>query len=258
MSIMFIGDRAVGKTTLIYELAAGYSSRDSSVRLLSPEISILEELVENGTTVATSTRGDRDLKIEVNLPNGLAKTLDVNWVDTPGEYWESQRQQDSRQSVEQMGKIVQELQTVKAVFLVIAPHQVHIDDGRIHFNKADILTDDPQHQFLSYLKWENNFKWWLTFLKKNITNSQHVIICLNKADLFCNCEHISTNLPFKPENLDVYEIQSYVLNKFFEKLVPCIEEYNQNAANSLVLFITSVKNRVLLEAPWVYIARKIR
>lgn len=260
MSVIFIGDRSVGKTTLVYELASAQLGPSKWVKLLEPDLSVLKRLVDDktGDTIATTKQGQRDLKIEAELPNGTKKTINVTWVDTPGELWESQRLGDSRQNEETIAKIIEKLESVEVILLILAPHESHIDGGRNYFKMANIEHDDPRHRFLPYPEWESQFRWWLEFLAKYVKNGQQIVICLNKVDLFYDCEQIVNDLPFTPRQLNVYKIQDYVRRKFFALVVSHIEHYNYNTSgNSLAFLVTSKNHRVLLEAPWVYLARII-
>jgi hypothetical protein len=97
-------------------------------------------------------------------------------------------------------------------------------------------------------------------LSQNVTIRQQVIICLNKADLFCDdCEAVTKKLPLEPANLDIKKIQDYFLENYFQEVRDRITEYHRKTKGNLLnVFITTKDNRLLLESPWIYLARLIR
>ncbi|MCH2047247.1 MAG: hypothetical protein MK289_01680 [Trichodesmium sp. ALOHA_ZT_67] len=90
MGIIYIGDRATGKTSLALELAN--PSSNNFVKVISPPYNELKALLWDdvaGTTRPTDGREatyDRTLEIEVTL-SARRKTIYTDWVDTPGEIW---------------------------------------------------------------------------------------------------------------------------------------------------------------------------
>lgn len=269
MSIIFIGDPGVGKTTLVVELAKPSPSKSVSryVEVLSPSYEELNELRqrrqrEDGTevfeTTATEGKQVRELQIRVELPTGSKRDLQVQWVDTPGELWKNNRENPSNNSREEWEELLSAFQAAKGIILVLSPHCNRLKSQ--HVRQAWLETQDLRQRFFDYEEWIQNFDNWLNFLSQNVKISQQVIICLNKADLFCeDCEAVTQKLPLEPSNLDIKKIQDYFLENYFQEVQDRMTEYHRRTqGNSLNVFITTKDNRLLLESPWIYLARLIR
>ena len=85
MRVVYIGDRAVGKTHLALELANPQGNY-VHVSLVNQNYQSLQANLLNldGTTKPTQTIERRSLNVEVSLPIGISK-IPVDWIDSPGE-----------------------------------------------------------------------------------------------------------------------------------------------------------------------------
>ena len=89
MGVVYIGDRAAGKTHLAMELA---NPQNDCVKVSSPDYEHLRSLLfdeDLGKTRATEADNpvyERYLDIQVRLPTGF-KQIVADWIDTPGEIW---------------------------------------------------------------------------------------------------------------------------------------------------------------------------
>lgn len=279
MSVIFIGDRAVGKTTLMFELA---KPSPSSVKL--PDESRYVEVVsppdayeklkercerkegEDGTEVfetrATTEKRVEELIIKVKLPTGKRRAIEVKWVDTPGDLWEKYAKQQLGDSRDEWEELLRYFQEAQGIILVLAPHANRIKSQHLRriFRQAWLEEEDPRKRFLDYEDWLKKVDFWLNFLRENVKVGQQAIICLNKADLFCeDCDAVAQELPLDPEDLDIRKIQDYLLKRYFQEVQDKIASYNKRTQGNLLnVFITTKDNRRLLESPWIYLARLIR
>lgn len=278
MSVIFIGSKRVGKTRLLVELAnQPKNPHGSFVRVLEPSYEELraefyaedeqkaeedeDKRYEPATTEGIETR---DFRISVNLGGNREKFLKAQCVDCAGEFWKSDNDDDSKKKNIFNGKVQQDLirnlKEAKGIILVLAPSK-----GKLysHLLKQEGVTKDEK-RFLEDLDWIDEFKKILVFLSKNITNNQHILICLNMADLFCsdlNAEAeklryvINPNYYTSSKPMDWQKRYRYILDEYFEGVKSLIERYNiTNDGNQLQIFITTYKNRRLLELPWLYLA----
>lgn len=271
MSVIFIGDRQVGKTTLAVELAKPSTNSAPLVTVIEPTY---EELVERYysdvpyyteegdklsilESTATKERQVKDLKLQVKLPTGTKRIISLKWVDTPGELWENSHREPSKNPLEEWSELMKDIKTARGIILVLAPHRNRLDKQRCLQAPEPISLDEPR--FLEYNAWVEQFDLWLDFLGKQVTTSQQVLICLNMADLFCDCDALANELPFDPARQDLKKIQDYLLTHYFQEVRTSIDRYNSlTRGNPLQVFVTTKENRILLESPWLYLARFIR
>lgn len=271
MSMIFIGDRQVGKTTLAVELAKQSTDSEPLVKVIEPTYEELvqsyysdssyttEEGVELSILESTATRQRevKALKLQVKLPTGAKRILSLEWVDTPGELWEKSRTLPSQNPLEEWRELMEDIKAAKGIILVLAPHRNRLDKQRCLQAREPISLDEPR--FLEYDAWVKQFDLWLDFLGKQVTTSQQVLICLNMADLFCDCDALAKELPFDPAHQDLKRIQDYLLTHYFQEVRTSIDRYNSlTRGNPLQVFVTTRENRTLLESPWLYLARFIR
>lgn len=277
MSVIFIGSKRVGKTRLLVELANQPNNpNDSFVRVLEPSYEELRsdfyaedvqkaEENEDKRYEPAATEGieTRDFRISVNLGN-REKFLKAECVDCSGEIWKYDNDDDSKKMKIFDGKVQQDLirnlRMAKGIILVLAPPK-----GKLfsHLLKQEGISK-KEKRFLEDLDWIQEFENILLFLSKNTTNTQHILICLNMADLFCedfNAEGEKLRYVINPsyhtnsKPMDWLQRYKYILNKYFDIVKPLIERYNiTNDGNGLQVFITTYKNRRLLELPWLYLA----
>lgn len=243
MGVIYIGDRAVGKTHLAMELA---NPQTDYVKVSSPNYENLktllfdEELGETRATDAQNPLNDRYLEIQVKLPAG-SKQVAVDWVDTPGEIWRKTWQSDN---AEQWKKFTEAACKSEGILLILPPYR-------------EILKPDMNiEQFMTQQQWCNRFIRWVEFFCRDCPKARHIVICLNKADLFCDFTQESLKLAYKPNGAQMnwQQRHTYVLNRYFKPIQPQIEQINRSISGlSVRCFITSIYNRSLLELPWLYL-----
>ncbi|MDF5732049.1 MAG: hypothetical protein PUP92_29625 [Rhizonema sp. PD38] len=243
MGIIYIGDRATGKTHLAMELA---NPRSDYVSVSYPDYEYLKALLYDdgiGRTKATDAEKEVDaryLDIQVKLPTGF-KQLTLDWIDTPGEIWRKTWQTDNP---DKWNNFLNTLRDSEGILLIIPPYR-------------EILNPSVnQEEFMTQQQWCNRFNRWLDFLQQDCYKARHILICLNKADLFCNINQESLKLAYNPNGaqLNWQQRHSYVLQKYFRPIHPQLEKINQNISGlSVRCFITTIYNRYLLELPWLYL-----
>lgn len=240
MTVSYIGDREVGKTHLALELA---NPQSNHIKIISPEYSILKTMLYNelqGRTVPTNdTLQIRQLQIQIDLPSAR-RNLDIDWLDSSGENW---RESWRRQNQDKWQIFLDTLRKSEGIILVLSPYRELIHQGK-------------QEDFITQAQWCKRFAKWVSFFRYECHKLRHLLICLNKADLFCDVEQegrfLSYNL--KGSQLNWQQRNDYVFKKYFSPIKEQILELNQKTdIDSVRCFITSIKNRDLLELPWLYL-----
>ena len=240
MGIVYIGDRAVGKTHLALELA---NPRNQYVKVVSPNYDNLKSLLSNeeDSTKPTESLDTRYLEIQAWLPAG-PKNVTIDWVDTPGEMWRDRWQKDNP---DQWQEVLGKIRKSEGILLILDPYR-----GSLHSSIAADYSTEQQ--------WCKRFEKWVDFFKYDCPKARHILLCLNKADLFVdNLEQEATKLAFHPNGSEMNwrKRHSYVLQKYFRPIQPHIEQINKNNSGLAVqCFITSIDSRPLLELPWLYLA----
>lgn len=243
MGVVYIGDRAAGKTHLAMELA---NPQNDCVKVSSPDYENLrsllfnEELGETRQTDADNPVYERYLDIQVRLPTGFRQIV-ADWVDTPGEIWRKTWQSDNPKKWK---KFVEASRKSEGLLLIVPPYREIL--------KPDI---DPE-QFMTQQQWSNRFDRWVEFFRQECPKARHIVICLNKADLFCDLAQESIKLSYQPNGsqMNWQQRHNYVFNRYFRPVQPQIEQINKSVSGLAVrCFITSIYNRSLLELPWLYL-----
>jgi hypothetical protein len=244
MGVIYIGDRAVGKTHLAMELA---NPNSNYVRVINPEYEELKRILYDESSGATrpteadSSVDDRLFEVEIQL-RASKKQISVDWIDSPGEIWRAEWQNNNSQ---EWNKFLDAVRQSEGVFMILAPFREMLKPGV-----------DPSN-FVTKEQWRNRFNRWVDFFSQECPNVRHIVICLNKADLFCDIEEEAEKLGYDPNenSMNWYERHTYVFKKYFRPIHPQIEKINQTRSGlSIRCFITSIYNRSLLELPWVYLA----
>lgn len=238
MGIVYIGDRSTGKTHLAMELA---NPQHESVKVSSPP-NCYEELQsfltnESGVMRPTDANTATDFRnLEVKVKLNRWKTLQVDWVDTPGEVWRKSWQNDNDDEWQRFLKVVKESE---GIVLVLPPYRDILSRTRV--DRLDFITR---------MQWCNRFKLWANFFMQECNNAQRIAICLNKADLFCDIEKESMALGRK----NWHERHTHVCQRFLAPIRPQIELLErQMTRTSIACFVTSIYQRQLLELPWLYL-----
>ena len=245
MGVIYIGDRRTGKTHLAMELA---NPKTNYVKVCNPSYENLKVMLydddEGGTKATDSAKGvyNRYMEIQATLPTGN-KQITIDWLDTTGVIWRKSWQEDNPQ---QWKIFMENISSSEGVLLVLPPYR-------------EMLDMHPQKDEYPLLEqWTMRFDRWVDFFRNDCPNLKHILICLNKADLFCqNLDQESAKLAYKPHNsaMNWQQRHVYVSNKYFRPVLPNLEEINRNIRGlSIRCFITSVHDRSLLELPWLYLA----
>jgi hypothetical protein len=238
VGVVYIGDRGTGKTHLAMELT---NPQNEYVKVSSPDYEQLksllydERLERTKATDASKEVDNRELEIQVRLPNGYRK-IPVDWIDTPGEVWRKAWQADNPDKWE---NFLDTVRKSEGILLILPPYRDII-------SKSGVAKED----FLTRQQWCNRFNRWLAFFQKDCSQAKRLVICLNKADLFCELDKEAAQLATK----NWQERHSYVSQKYFKPIQPQIEQINKvMPRTSVSCFITSIYHRKLLELPWLYL-----
>jgi hypothetical protein len=242
LSVIYLGDRNVGKTHLALELA---NPSFEYVKVLSPKYTDLKGLLWDFETnkpkltdADTATRNEL-IEIQVKLPS--PKQILVDWVDTPGEIWRPLWQKDNS---DKWQKFLQLLEKSTGVIIVLPPYREMISFGQ----DADL--------FLTQKQWCNRFERWAEFIPSNCPNLKHLLFCINKADLFSDFRQESAKLKYSTVGavMTWQQRNSYVTQRYFRAIKPYLEQItDKNHRLSIRCFITTVYDRPLLELPWLYL-----
>jgi len=244
MGVIYIGDRATGKTSLALELV---NPKSSYVKVTYPDYETLRRLLyAEDTGRIKETDGeqsiyDRQLQIQVDLPTGK-KQFFLDWQDTPGEIWRSSWQ---AKNMTEWNTFLEAILRSEGIVLVVPPYREIIKSGVV----------DP-NEFITQGQWCNRFNRWVDFFRHECPKVKHLAICLNKADLFCDLDKEAAQLAYAPHGakLNWQQRHEYVSQRYLRPLQPQIEQINRSVSGlSVRCFITSIHNRALLELPWIYL-----
>ena len=186
MGVVYIGDREVGKTHLALELA---NPESNYIKVNHPDYSVLKSQLYNqneARIVPTSNTGIRQLDIQVQLPSGK-KNLILDWIDSSGENWRESWQQQNPQKWQTFLDI---LKQSEGVLLVLSPYR-------------EIITVGNPEEFITHQQWCNRFERWVQFFQYQCPKLRHLLLCLNKADLFCNIQQEGKLLGYSPNGSEL-------------------------------------------------------
>ena len=245
VGIVYIGDRSTGKTNLAMELA---NPKHEYVKVASPDYESLKILLMDtdptqGTKATDAKQAiyERCLDIQVRLPTGNKEVL-VDWIDTPGEVWRKSWQTDNPN---EWNKFLTTICESEGILLILPPHR------GLNF-KPGIDAE----QFMNQQQWSNRFDRWVDFFRQDCPKARHIIICLNKADMFCNLQEEASKLAYNPNGAQMNWQQRhlYSLQRYFRPIHSQLEQINKSISGlSVRCCITSIYNRSLLELPWIYL-----
>ncbi|MCL1463929.1 hypothetical protein [Argonema galeatum] len=242
MSVVVIGDRLVGKTSMVIAL---HDPGTKHVKVLTDLKKYYDP--DTGLIAGTSKKEEETLLVEVKLPGG-ERQIQVRWIDTNGEAWSNKEWRkiypDAWQGIQT------EVSQSQAVLLLLPPHrtmiQPHLLDVDGNSNPDDFARPDA---------WTNNLASWLQFFNQNCATVQHILISIHKADLFCDIQAEAQRWRYEQlKGLRWIEYNEYIRNTYFNKADDIIREYNRQHSTSLRFFITTIKNPSLLELPWIHLA----
>ena len=243
MSVIVIGDRAVGKTHM--GLALAQPIGEWRVKIIDPSYETLREKLQNvdtGDMVPTRDMIKRPVSLEVKLKH--RKIIESVWVDTPGEIWETEWQEknedDWNDFKEKIGQNI-------GIILLLPPYK-EIVLNHLLKKASSGMTLDPD-QLMNAQGWSNNLEDWLRFFNQYCSRVDNIAICLHKADLFCeSLDDEAIKMQGHP-----VERQKQVRNRYFAVAKEVINRNNREV-RPFQFFITSISNRILLEAPWLYLS----
>lgn len=230
--VVLIGDRAVGKTSIVHALCT------------SPYEKVEPQEGPSGDVAQTESIEIKNLTIVVELPAGNIE-LSLVWIDTPGELQTNQKKQKDNPEIWQ--KFCQEVQTSDYVMLLLPPHQ-----GLLNNKNILDINDFPTSQ-----QSQTRFnQWWVPFLNQNSQKAKNILICRHKADLFISNIQEIDNYKYGNEGF-AWKTYFDFSSRYFSEVDSDMSQYRKNHTRQEVrLFVTTVENRSLLELPWIYIATR--
>jgi hypothetical protein len=248
MGIIFIGDRAVGKSNLVLSLTSQQCQRVKVTNATEEQL----ELLASGEKLSP-TQGIKSETLEMSVKLLAPVKLQVQWLDTAGEINRIEWQQDP-ENVKPWREFKERARQSKGVVVILPPYR-EIGNG---ITDLEIIQ---AHGVPTETQWVNRFERWANFFLAYCPNVEHVVLCINKADLFCDLEAEANKLAYNPNGLtmDWVERNNYIINKYFRPIKSAIGKISKNRdALPVRCFITSIHSRTLLELPWIYLAAYLR
>ena len=241
MSVIVVGDRAVGKTTMVYYLAD--TTKQERVMVKDG----LNPIIKYALPPTERMEADKLIKMVVDLP--ISREIQVQWIDTPGEAFTLQ--DGLLEDLPVWESIKTKMSNSRYLILLVPPYQEII--------KSSLLELEPNtrelNDFLPTDLWQRSMEQWLDLFSRECPKVRHLLICLHQADLVCN------NIKAEADQWR-YQINSYswndyshmVYDHYFSELNNVISQYQRDNRGQLMsFFITTIKERALLELPWLYI-----
>jgi len=249
MSVVVIGDRKAGKTSMVRSLAeyGKYVKVDDSD-------SLVKELYNPETKFIAGTDEvqQRPLVMNIDMPATGVRQIRVLWIDTPGEFWSNQQQRNEYFHAWQA--LEEKVRSSKAVILLLPPHQTLVLQERLNHTPTHLKPVEP---LPTAEQWVNRLQWWLNFFEERCKRVKHILIAIHKADLFCNVKSEAKRWQYKPEQGGTspwFEYNEYVLDTYFSVASKDIKKYKASEVGSRTnFFITTTEDQGLLELPWLYL-----
>ena len=252
MGILVIGDGFTGKTQFINALAEpdanqqvkpiGWTYRDPKTIQVTP---------------AGRGLSPNSLEVQVYLPSGFKK-LWVEVMDTSGEFWETENRSEVH---------LQDWQAIKdvsaeseGIFLILPPYnEILRAEEQNHTEPYQIIPGN--HSGGSKDRWKSRFQQWIKFFKTDCPKAQHILVCINKADLLdSSISDLATQFAYQQngQGLGWFDRHQYLLKRHFKPIVQEIEQLSrwkqQKSSGTVQCFLTTIHHRSLLELPWIYLA----
>ncbi|MDZ8105250.1 MAG: GTPase domain-containing protein [Nostoc sp. DedQUE12a] len=250
MSIVVIGDRATGKTSMVRAI-----SENGKYVKVSDGKNLAGELYNPSTKEIASTTQleQKGLIIDVDLPASGIRQMNVIWIDTPGEFWTNpQQRKDYPAAWQAMENTIKQS---KAVILLLPPYQNLVSTNRVQLAATHLQPIEP---LPTSDQWVNRLQYWLNFFEQNCQRVKHIIIALHKADLFCDVQAEGNRWQYRPDwggAAPWYEYSDYVLGAYFGVANQVIRQYKGTEIGGRTqFFISTTENQELLELPWLYLA----
>ncbi|MBW4676617.1 MAG: hypothetical protein KME52_22165 [Desmonostoc geniculatum HA4340-LM1] len=241
MGIIYIGDRQAGKTHLAMESSNPQGNYVKGKEGIYKKLQrSLYDTVKDSTIGTNAEKSIYHYTLELDVKIRLrSKQIIVDWFDTPGEIWRKSWQSNNP---DEWNLFLQASRSSEAIMLILPPHR--------GLDLKDPDLEEPPGPFSTQEQWCNRFDEWVRFFCQDCPKSKHLLICLNKADLFCNLNEQAEEL----DKRDWQDRHEYVSHRYFRPIRSQIQQINNNFSGlSIRCFITSVKSRPLLELPWQYL-----
>jgi hypothetical protein len=252
MSIIYIGDRGVGKTCLAMELTNRQNKYLQVTNLTKEDLQAKPSMYDPALGEVPPTNAIEQITLQMKAHLNRPLNFSVDWIDTPGEMWKESMSQEEpewrRNNPSEWRKFLQLADRSKGVLLLLPPYR--------EMEGLQSRTDSREH-FITKTQWCNRFDLWVDCFDRYFPKIQHIALCLNKADLFCHLEREAQELFYDPNGRgkDWVDRHRYVVRNYFPAISSKIEEFNRSRRGLAVrCFITSIYNRTLLELPWLYLA----
>ena len=245
--MIYIGDRNAGKTNLAWELT---NSNCNHVRVTSAllDYDVLKQRLYDPDGGTTTPTGDdiavqpESLEVQVRLIRGW-KTFSSAWLDTPGGIWRSHWQSANP---EKWRLFLDAIQDTEGILLILPPYREIINPR----------ADDPNNH-ITREQWARRFDKWIQFFRYDCPKVRHLLLCLNKVDLCLGrYENEAVELAYSPhyQKKNWHEKHEYVFSRYFTPFHDQINQLNKSIDGlSVRCFITTIKDRDLLELPWIYL-----
>jgi hypothetical protein len=243
--VIVIGERATGKTSMFIQLILGGTSH---VKVDAESIAAKYANLSNDIA-PTITMQEESLVMNVYLPTGERKLL-VTCIDTPGEAFSRNAWRSAQPNAWQA--IQQKISKSNFIIVLLPPY--------LELIRPNLLNQSDEPCNLGELPtsnaWVRGIRNWLDFLTRNCNRRQHILICLHKADLICDVDVVGKRWRYShASDRSWYEYNNYVKNIYFGVAKEVITEFSRNKDTpNLSFFLTTTKNKYLLELPWVYLS----
>jgi len=244
MGVIYIGDRFAGKTHLVLQLA---SPGSENVTVLYPPYGTLQALLDPedpSLTRPTDFIDTRGIEIDAKLSTGT-KEVNLDWVDTPGEMWREYWQEDNP---EKWQSFLEQSRESEGILLILSP-------SRDMLSPAVQANTEISAEYINQQQWCNRFEQWVEFFRDECPKARHIVICLNKADLFVHDLNQEAKKLSYSSNMTWRKRHNYVVSRYFRPIRQQLEQLNKETEGlSAQCFVTSIHSRPLLELPWIYLA----
>jgi hypothetical protein len=248
MSVVVIGDRAVGKSHMalaLAELALLGNSEQKRVIITDPSYEILKNKLQSSDTgymIPTREITERPIRLEVQLDR--RRIIDSVWIDTPGEIWDAEW---PREHPSAWNEFKQNIGKNLGIILLLPPYQEIVSQELM--NRALPGMNLDIEKLMNAERWRRNLDAWLKFLNQNCSRVNNIAICLHKADLFCE------NLDAEAKEIVCHPVdrQIRIRNKFFSVAKDVIDRNNREE-RPFQFFVTSISHPILLTAPWLHLS----
>ena len=240
MGVVYIGDRETGKTALAVELIDPKKGR---IKVEGQNYDNLKKILydeDNQRFKATdidqlNVIQSYDLTVNVELTSNYY-SIPFRWVDTPGEIYQKSWQ---KQNSPLWQKFLSNIHNSEGIMLILPPYR-----------EMPYLSDHLRDEFPSQKQWLNRFERWVEFLLNECPKARHILLCLNKADLFTDVKSEAQALASKTWNAR----HEYIFYRYFAFAQEKILYLSRISPAKVRCFITTIHNHNLLELPWFYLA----